>query len=172
MTPKTQSPSPQAFPASCHLCRDSPQGGLHQRHTLQGLWPFLLSPLPLSAVWLWDTILSAPGSHCSSSWPPVPPAAGDNGDSGLPFRREGAAGRAGGEVLGRSLPQGASPGKKEKVPRSHPGLAIGSHMTLDKGLPDFEPQFPHSQNRASPSTIAAVPTPLPGIRDNEMEGYE
>lgn len=43
------------------------------------------------------------------------------------------------------------------MPRFHPGFAIGGHMTLDKGLHDFEPQFPHSQNRASPCTIAAPP---------------
>lgn len=55
------------------------------------------------------------------------------------------------------------------MPRFHPGLAIGSHVTLDKGLHDFEPQFPHSQNRASPSTIAAAP---PGSEIRRWKGYE
>lgn len=43
------------------------------------------------------------------------------------------------------------------MPRFHPGFATGSRVTSDNDLLDFEPQFPHSQNRANPCTIPAPP---------------
>lgn len=130
------------------------------------------SALPLSAVLPWTGQLSS-RCHSNSDYSchtAPPPSAHPNatniwghGDSGTSIRRERAAGLSDGKA--------ASPGwqsrkGKSTGPGSFLGLLFCSHVTLDKGLHNSEPQFPHSQSRASPSTITAGP----GIRDNEMKG--